>query len=85
MPDSTQEVRAVSVQMALMNHKLNTLIVEVGTIKSILDDDRSGPGLLTRVDRMEQTSQRQNWYHGVWLVAVVGVVVTWLSNKLGIH
>ena len=74
-----------SVQLALIGQQLAAIANDVKSIKDVLEDDRTTPGLITRVDRMEQSIGRQKWFHGLWFSATIGVVMAWVSSKLGIH
>jgi hypothetical protein len=85
MSDSSISLHAVATQLALMEKDIKAVKKVAEDVHSLLQDDRTGPGLMTRLDRMEQESKRSRWYHGVWFVASIGILVSWIASKLGIN
>ena len=85
MAGVAENAHTIMTELALMKRDIQEVKAIAGAVQSALQDDRSGPGLMTRVDRMEQASKLQSWFHGVWATATIGAAVSWLASKVGIH
>ena len=83
MSDSAENAHAILTKLALMERDINEVKAIASSVQACLQDDRTEPGLLTRVDRLEQSATRQKWFHGFWFASIISVIVTWVSHRLG--
>lgn len=71
-------------KFALMNQTLDGVRQDAIEIKDLLMGDNSIPGMVTRVDRLEQDRKKQIAFHAVWGAGFIGMIIKYLENKLGL-
>jgi hypothetical protein len=54
---------------------------KVGHLVELLTGDNQKPGLLTRVDRVEQVQKRWSWWMGAGWAALLTLVAGWLFDR----
>jgi len=73
---------AILASLAVINNQLKTLHDDFREMKTLLKGDGESPGLQIRVDRLEQTANKNNAFHMLWAGSIISAAVAWLISKL---
>lgn len=70
----------MSVQLATISQKLEQIHKDFQEVKQVIRGEGSEPGLVVRVDRLEQSQKKSNQVHLLWGGALVTSIVAWFME-----
>ena len=69
------------VQLTKISSQLDTIHKDMQEMKSILRGEGGEPGLVVRVDRLEQSQKKSNQVHLLWGGAFITSIVAWFMEN----
>lgn len=75
MSDARMNDAKILTELAVLGERVEAINTRTIRLVKLMEGNGDGPGLKTRVDRLEQDSKRQRGYHMAWFTALVAGAV----------